>query len=71
MNPSSGLQTALNEIRNTLIDNNTLYQEQIPLVNEYTSSQVYGQSLLNLPSDLRNKFIPPDANASGAIFREP
>ena len=57
MNPSSGLQTALNEIRNTLIDNNTLYQEQIPLVNEYTSSQVYGQSLLNLPSDLRNKFI--------------
>ena len=57
MNPSSGLQTALNEIRNTLIDNNTLYQEQIPLVNEYTSSQVYGQSLLNLPSDLRNRFI--------------
>ncbi len=57
MNPSSGLQTALNEIRNTLIQDNTLYQEQIPVVNEYTSSQVYGQTLLNLPSDLRNKFI--------------
>ena len=57
MNPSQGLQTALNEIRNTLIQDNSLYQTQIPLVDDYTSSQVYGQSLLNLPSDLRNKFI--------------
>lgn len=57
MNPSQGLQTALNEIRNTLIQDNTLYQTQLPLVDDYTSSQVYGQSLLNLPSDLRNKFI--------------
>lgn len=57
MNPSQGLQTALNEIRNTLIEDNTLYQTQIPLVDDYTSSQVYGQSLLNLPSDLRNRFI--------------
>ena len=54
---SDGLQTALNEIRETLIQNNSLYQEQIPLVNHYTSSQVYGQSLLALPSDMRNKFI--------------
>ena len=54
---SDGLQTALNEIRETLVQDNTLYQEQIPLVNHYTSSQVYGQSLLALPSDLRNKFI--------------
>ncbi len=57
MNPSQGLQTALNEIRNTLIQDNTLYQTQLPLVDDYTSSQVYGQSLLNLPSDLRNRFI--------------
>lgn len=57
MNPSEGLQTALNEIRETLIQDNQLYQEQIPLVNHYTSSQVYGQSLLALPSDMRNKFI--------------
>ena len=57
MNPSQGLQTALNEIRNTLVKDNSLYQTQIPLVDDYTSSQVYGQSLLNLPSDLRNKFI--------------
>ena len=57
MNPSEGLQVALNEIRNTLVQDNTLYQTQIPLVDDYTSSQVYGQSLLNLPSDLRNKFI--------------
>lgn len=57
MNPSQGLQTALNEIRNTLVQDNSLYQKQIPLVDDYTSSQVYGQSLLNLPSDLRNKFI--------------
>ena len=54
---TDGLSTALNEIRETLIQENTLYQEQIPLVNHYTSSQVYGQSLLALPSDMRNKFI--------------
>ena len=57
MNPSEGLQTALNEIRDTLIQNNVLYQEQIPVVEHYTSSQVYGQSLLNLPADLRNRII--------------
>ena len=57
MNPSEGLQTALNEIRETLISDNELYQSQIPVVEHYTSSQVYGQSLLALPSDLRNKFI--------------
>ena len=57
MNPSEGLQTALNEIRETLIQSDKLYQEQLPLVEHYTSSQVYGQSLLALPSDLRNKFI--------------
>lgn len=54
---TDGLQTALNEIRETLIQDNQLYQEQIPVVNHYTSSQVYGQSLLALPSDMRNKFI--------------
>ena len=54
---TDGLSTALNEIRETLIQDSTLYQEQIPLVNHYTSSQVYGQSLLALPSDMRNKFI--------------
>ena len=57
MNPSEGLQTALNEIRETLVQDNKLYQEQVPVVNHLTSSQVYGQSLLALPSDLRNKFI--------------
>lgn len=57
MNASEGLQVALNEIRNTLVQDNTLYQTQIPLVDDYTSSQVYGQSLLALPSDLRNRFI--------------
>ena len=57
MNPSEGLQEALNEIRETLVQDNKLYQTQIPVVEHYTSSQVYGQSLLALPSDLRNKFI--------------
>lgn len=57
MNPSEGFQTALNEIRSTLIEDNKLYQTQIPIVEQTTSSQVYGQSLLNLPADLRNKFI--------------
>ena len=54
---TDGLQTALNEIRETLIQSDSLYQEQVPVVNHYTSSQVYGQSLLALPSDMRNKFI--------------
>lgn len=57
MNPSEGLQTALNQIREELVQDNSVYQTQIPLVEHYTSSQVYGQSLLALPSDLRNKFI--------------
>ena len=57
MNLSEGFQTALNEIRDTLIQDNKLYQTQIPVVDALTSSQVYGASLLNLPADLRNKFI--------------
>ena len=57
MNLSEGFQTALNEIRETLIQDNKLYQTQIPVVNYMTSSQAYGQSLLSLPADLRNKFI--------------
>lgn len=57
MNPSLGFQEALNEIRETLIEDNKLYQTQLPVVDVMTSSQVYGQSLLNLPADLRNKFI--------------
>ena len=32
MNPSEGLQTALNQIRETLVADNKVYQEQIPLV---------------------------------------
>ena len=57
MYPSDGFQTALNEIRETLIEDNKLYQTQIPVVDVTTSSQAYGQSLLSLPADLRNKFI--------------
>ena len=57
MNLSEGFQTALNEIRETLIEDSKLYQTYLPVVNYTTSSQVYGQSLLSLPADLRNKFI--------------
>lgn len=57
MNVSEGFQTALNEIRETLIQDNKLYQTQLPVVDHVTSSQVYGHSLLSLPADLRNKFI--------------
>ena len=54
---NEGLQTALNQIRETLVSDNKVYQEQIPVVSELTSSQAYGQALLALPSDMRNKFI--------------
>ena len=54
---NEGLQTSLNQIRETIVGDNKVYQEQIPVVNDYTSSQAYGQALLSLPSDLRNKFI--------------
>lgn len=57
MYPSDGFQTALNEIRETLIQDNKVYKTQIPVVDVTTSSQAYGQSLLSLPADLRNKFI--------------
>lgn len=54
---SQELQKALNEIRDTIVGDNKLYHQQIPLVDELTSSQAYGQALLSLPSDLRNRFI--------------
>ena len=54
---NEGLQTALNKIRETIVSDNKVYQEQIPVVSELTSSQAYGQALLSLPSDMRNKFI--------------
>lgn len=54
---SEGLQTALNQIRETLVSDNSIYQEQIPIVSDYTSSQAYGQALLALPADLRNRFV--------------
>ena len=54
---NEGLQTALNQIRESVVSDNKVYQEQIPVVSEYTSSQAYGQALLSLPSDMRNKFI--------------
>ena len=40
MNPSEGLQTALNEIRETLISDNELFQSQIPVVEHYTCDEV-------------------------------
>ena len=54
---NEGLQTALNQIRESVVSDNKVYQEQIPVVSELTSSQAYGQALLSLPSDMRNKFI--------------
>ena len=54
---NEGLQTALNQIREAVVSDSKVYQEQIPVVNELTSSQAYGQALLSLPSDMRNKFI--------------
>ena len=54
---NEGLQTALNQIRESIVSDNKVYQEQIPVVSELTSSQAYGQALLSLPSDMRNKFI--------------
>lgn len=54
---NEGLQESLNQIRETIVSDNKVYQSQIPVVNEYTSSQAYGQALLTLPSDLRNRFI--------------
>ena len=54
---TEGLQTALNQIRETVVSDSKVYQEQVPVVSEYTSSQAFGQALLSLPSDMRNKFI--------------
>ena len=54
---SAGLQRALNEIRETVVQDNALYQTQIPVVDDYTSSQAFGNSLLKLPTDMRNRFI--------------
>ena len=65
---NEGLQTALNQIRESIVSDNKVYQEQIPVVSELTSSQAYGQALLSLPSDMRNKFISSLVNKNSLLY---
>ena len=56
MYPSEGLMTALNEIRETSIANNTLYHRQVPAVDVTTSITAFGQPILEAPA-VANEFI--------------
>lgn len=56
MQPSEGLIKALNEIRDTSIDNNTLYHKQVPAVDVTTSISAFGQPILENPT-IANEFV--------------
>lgn len=56
MNPSTGLMNALNYIRETSIENGTLYHKQVPVVDVNTSIQAFGQPILENQS-IMNEFI--------------
>lgn len=56
MQPSEGLIKALNEIRDTSIDNNTLYHKQVPAVDVTTSITAFGQPILE-NQEVANEFI--------------
>lgn len=50
------MKTSLNEIRQTLIQNNTLYAEDIPEIFDTTDIGAFANPLLNIP-DLANAFM--------------
>lgn len=52
----NGLKTSLNEIRQTLIQNNTLYAEDIPEIFDTTDIGAFANPILNIP-DLANAFM--------------
>lgn len=56
MYPSQGLLKALNDIRETSIQNNTLYHRQVPFVDATTSITAFGQPILQNP-EVANEFI--------------
>lgn len=56
MYPSEGLMKALNEIRETSIENGTLYAKQVPVVDVTTSITAFGQPIMENP-DVANEFI--------------
>lgn len=56
MYPSTGLLKALNDIRETSIENGTLYHKQVPAVDVTTSISAFGQPILENPA-IANEFI--------------
>lgn len=56
MYPSTGLIKALNDIRETSIENGTLYHKQVPAVDVTTSISAFGQPILENPT-IANEFV--------------
>lgn len=56
MYPSTGLIKALNDIRETSIENGTLYHRQVPAVDVTTSISAFGQPILENPT-IANEFV--------------
>lgn len=56
MYPSEGLMATLNEIRETSIDNNTLYHKQVPIVDITTTIQQFGTPILG-DAQTFNEFV--------------
>lgn len=58
MYPSTGLQTALNKMREMSVDNNSIYHQYVPVVTESTTIGEFGSPILDTQNlDVLNDFV--------------
>lgn len=56
MGPSTGLQTALNKMREMSVKEGSIYHQYVPIITDLTSIGEFGQPILEM-EDVRNEFI--------------
>ena len=56
MGPSTGLQTALNKMREMSVKDGSVYHQYVPVITDLTSIGEFGQPILEM-EDVRNEFI--------------
>ena len=56
MGPSTGLQTALNKMREMSVKEGSVYHQYVPIITDLTSIGEFGQPILEM-EDVRNEFI--------------
>lgn len=56
MNPSNGLVTALNKMREMSVETGSIYHQYVPIITDTTSIGEFGQPILEI-QDVRNEFM--------------